>query len=500
MAAAAYVPYRRLARSEIAAFMGSGGGRGTRAVASHDEDTTTMGVEAARAALRSTPNLDVEALWFTTATPAYLDKDNAATIHAALRLAPSVPAFDFGGALRSGLGAVLAALSAAGTTLVVTADRRDGLPTSTDEAFGGDAAAALAVADGTEGAPLLAELVATASITDEVMDRWRSPGEARSKVWEERFGETRYLDLGRRAWAAALQAAGVGASEVAQAVVTGMHGRAVRSLGGRLGLSEGALADDLGGSVGQAGCAHPALALVSLLEAEAGALRRHEVEPGRLLCVLQLADGADVVMVRTTEALADWVPARPLADQLAAGAELPYAKFLAWRGMLHPEPPRRPEPQRVSSPAAWRSEAWKFGFVGSRDRSSGAIHLPPARASMKGGAVDDMEPVPMAEATGKVVTFTVDRLAYSPSPPIVFAVVDFDQGGRFPLELTDVDAETLGIGDPIEMTFRRLFTADGIHDYFWKGRPATGAADGPGAGAPSIRQRAGQPASTEGRT
>ena len=27
------------------------------------------------------------------------------------------------------------------------------------------------------------------------------------------------------------------------------------------------------------------------------------------------------------------------------------------------------------------------------------------------------------------------------------------------------------IGDRVEMTFRRLFTADGIHDYFWKARP-----------------------------
>ena len=70
-----------------------------------------------------------------------------------------------------------------------------------------------------------------------------------------------------------------------------------------------------------------------------------------------------------------------------------------------------------------------------------------------------------------MVTFTVDRMAYSPSPPIVFAVVDFDGGGRFPVELTDVDADALAIGDRVEMTFRRLFTADGIHDYFWKARP-----------------------------
>ena len=77
----------------------------------------------------------------------------------------------------------------------------------------------------------------------------------------------------------------------------------------------------------------------------------------------------------------------------------------------------------------------------------------------------------MADATGTVTTYTIDRLAYSPSPPIVFAVVDFDDGGRLPVELTDVDAAELEVGDRVEMTFRRLFSADGIHNYFWKARP-----------------------------
>ena len=250
-----------------------------------------------------------------------------------------------------------------------------------------------------------------------------------------------------------------------------MHARAVKAVGAKLGLGEGALADDLSASVGQAGSAHPALVLAALLEDEARGQRAGQVAAGRVVALVQLADGADVLVFRTTDALAGWRPARPVADQVAAGAELPYGKYLAWRGMLPVEPPRRPEPQRVSSSAAGRSEEWKFGFVGTRDRTSGAVHLPPARVSMKGGAFDDMDPIPLAEARGTVVTFTVDRMAYSPSPPIVFAVVDFEGGGRFPVELTDVDAEAVTVGDQVEMTFRRLFTADGIHDYFWKARP-----------------------------
>ncbi len=170
-----------------------------------------MGVEAARLALRSAPGAVPSAIWFATATPPYLDKTNAATIHAALRQATGVAAFDFGGALRSGTGALSAALSGAGTgsVLVVGADLRDGQPTSSDEAAGGDGAAAVLVADDSEEAPVIAEYLGGASVTDEFLDRWRSPGERRSRTWEERFGETRYLPLAAEAWEAGLKAAGV---------------------------------------------------------------------------------------------------------------------------------------------------------------------------------------------------------------------------------------------------------------------------------------------------
>ena len=68
--AAAYLPHRRLDRSTIAAVAGTGGGKGTRAVAGYDEDTTTMGVEAARAALRPLGGMVPHTLWFSTVAPA----------------------------------------------------------------------------------------------------------------------------------------------------------------------------------------------------------------------------------------------------------------------------------------------------------------------------------------------------------------------------------------------------------------------------------------------
>jgi len=465
IAAAGYVPYRRLDRAEVAATFGSGGGKGSRSVASYDEDTTTMGVEAARFALRSAAGARPDTLWFATANPAYLEKTNATAIHAALRLDQAVSALDTGGALRSGPGSLRAALDHTGTVLAVASDLRTGLPTSADESAGGDGAAAVLVGDDTAGDALIAEYLGAASATDEFVDRWRLPGEPVAKQWEERFGETKYLPLGEGAWNAALKAAELTPDQIDHLVVTGVHPRAVRSLTARLGIDKAKVVDDLAATVGNTGTAHPALLLTAALES---------ASPGKVIAVVALADGAEVILFRATDAIAQYAPARTVAAQIAGGGQVRYGKFLSWRGVVTVDPPRRPEPDRISAAVAGRTEDWKFAFVGSRDRSTGALHLPPQRVSREGGAQDDMEPAPMSDVAGTISTFTVDRIAYSPSPPIVFAIVDFDDGGRLPVELTDVDADGVKMGDRVELTFRKLFTADGIHNYFWKARPVRG--------------------------
>ncbi|MEQ8839913.1 MAG: OB-fold domain-containing protein [Acidimicrobiales bacterium] len=461
IASGGYIPHRRLDRSEISAFFGKGGGKGTRSVAGFDEDTTTMGAEAARNALRDAGDVTVDSVWFSTSTPAYLEKTNAAAIHAALRLEPSVSALDLGGALRSGIGALRTALQGGGTSLVISADIRDGMATSADEASGGDGAAALIVGDESAG-PVIAEYVGAGIATDEFLERWRVPGAERSRVWEERFGEVTYAPLMKQAFDAALADAGVDAGDIDHLAVAGMHARAIKRGGKAFGAATEKMVDDLSSSVGNTGTAHPALLLTATLE---------QAEPGQLIAVVMLADGVEVVILRTTDAIADYRSTAPVAAQAAAGAPVSYGKFLSWRGMVAVEPPNRPAPNRPSASAAHRREDWKFGFVGTRDRSSGMIHLPPARVSQKGGAVDDMEPVAMADTQGTIAAFTIDKLVYSPSPPVVFAVVDFDGGGRAPLEMTDVDPDEVEVGGRVEPTFRRLFTSDEIHNYFWKVRP-----------------------------
>src|ERR1700729_2310226 len=243
-----YLPFWSLQRSAIKGVLGSGGGRGTRAVASHDEDTTTLGVEAGRRALAVGPGPDaVQDLFFSTPDPGYLDKTSATTVHAALGLGRGAGAYDFAGSSRSAVGTLLMAIGAGTgcTTLAVISDLRTGLAGSAEERDSGDAAAAIVCAP--EGA--VAELIGRGAASDEFLDRWRVPGEADSHVWEERFGEELYVPLAREAFAAALKDAGVTEDDVDHAVVTGLHARAVRAVTSGLGLRDGVLAPDLTGSV-----------------------------------------------------------------------------------------------------------------------------------------------------------------------------------------------------------------------------------------------------------
>jgi 3-hydroxy-3-methylglutaryl CoA synthase len=432
-----HLPHGRLDRSEIAPLVGTGGGKGTRAVASYDEDSTTMAVEAARNLLRD-GGLAPAAVWLATTTPAYLDKTNATAVHAALRLDRATPAYDAVGSMRSTAGALAAALDGPRAALVVGSDMRTGRPGSADETGGADAAAAVMVG-GPDDGPVLAELLAHTSATEEFLDRWRAPGDLGSRQWEERFGETKYVPLGVETLKSALGAAGLEASDVDALVVAGLHERASASVAKASGVAADNVADRLAATVGNPGAAQPLLLLARAIET---------AQPGQTIVLLVLSDGADAFVFRTTDAITQYAPTRPVASQVMSGAPVAYGRYLAWRGLLPVEPPRRPEPARPSASASGRSGEWKFGLAS------------PAGV--------------LADQQGTVTTFTVDKLAYSQSPPVVFAVVDFDDGERLPVELTDVAADDVEIGMRVEMTFRRLFTADGIANYFWKARPVRG--------------------------
>ncbi len=450
-----YLPYFRLKK---AAF---GAGRGERAVASYDEDSVSMAVEAARDAIRGacSPNT----LIFASISPPYAEKLNAATIASALDLPRETRSLELGSCSRMGLSALLLGLDLAhsgDTTLVCAADVVVGAPGGARESLSGDGAAAFITGCDEDA---IAILKGRASATTEVIDVWRLPEDKFARQWEERFGadvlSPVLLDTVKRA----LAQAGVKPSDLHRVILDAANPRVIAAVPRALKLTQDQLVNPLQGTVGRAGTANVGLQLAAALDC---------AEAGEILLLISAVDGCDVAVLEVTERISSARPERTLERWLASKRnDVDYHSYLKWRGVMPFEPPRRPEPERPAAPASTRGERWKMAFVGGRCRSCGDMNLPAQRVCVKCGAVDKMEREPYADAVGRVATYTLDHLAYSLQPPVVAAVVDYERGGRLSCELTDVDPADVAIGTELEMTFRRLYTGQGIHNYFWKARP-----------------------------
>lgn len=438
---AAYLPRYRLAGTDI------GLPGGDRVVASFDEDSTTMAVAAAASALDGkTPP---PAVYFATSSPAYADKTNAAAIHSALGLRPDTFVADLCGTSRSAIAGWRCA--AAGGGLVVAADVKVGRPGSTDERSCGDGAAALLF-----GADLaIAEVIATTAQTAEFLDRWREPTSITGAHWEERFGAERYAALIRTTVDRILddtQLCGID-HVVLSCPNTAIVKRASTLVKGRKTVNTS--------PIGFAGACEPAITLCNVLDVAA---------PGETILVLSAADGCDAVLWRTTEELPRARQIHLVGKQRANGIPVNHLTYLSWRGLVELDGPRRPESDPPAAPPAARSRQWKFGFTGTRCVECLFVHLPPARICHRCGRADRMSPAPVATLRGTVATYTIDRLASSPSPPVAQAVIDVDGGGRCTLEVADAEADRLRIGARVGFTFRRMSKAGGVHNYFWKAR------------------------------
>ena len=166
----------------------------------------------------------------------------------------------------------------------------------------------------------------------------------------------------------------------------------MKRVAGSIGARPEAIVDDLTSAIGNTGTAHSGLLLADVLD---------RAEPGQVILSVKLADGADAVVLRTTDALVG-LP-RPSSVARSPSRSPPAATTSATRrtsrgaASSQREPPRRPDPERPAAPPSLRTEAWKFGFVGSKCTSCGTRHLPPARVCVRCGAVDQMEPERLAD-------------------------------------------------------------------------------------------------------
>lgn len=472
----AYVPRLRMSRQAVyqanAWFAPGlkGKAKGERSLANWDEDTITMAVAAARDCLG--PAHEARALGgvvLASTTLPFADRLNAGVVAAALDLDEAVTAIDVAGSRRAGVSAVNLTLDRIREgelpVLVAAADLRTSRAASASELEFGDGAAALLL--GSEN--VLVERLSSFALTVDFVDRFRQSGEEIDYVWEERWIRDEGVSkIAPKAAVEALGKAGLTGADVDHFIfpstLKGMAGQVAR----QLGVKPEAVVDDLADCVGDTGTGHGLLLLSGLLP---------DVRPGAVILMLEFGNGAEAVVWRATEKLADWRPKRGLAGWLSRGqAETNYTRMLAYRGQLELEKGMRGEQDKKTAlTTLHRHRRAIMGLVGGRCQQTGSVHFPPSRLSYdpQGAALDTQAPYPLADRGARILSWSAEYLSYYPSPPHHYGQIDFDGGGRILMEFTDVAPGDVGAGTPMEMVFRvkdrdqtRHFTR-----YFWKATP-----------------------------
>ncbi|WP_238010513.1 zinc ribbon domain-containing protein [Dactylosporangium sp. AC04546] len=452
---AAYLPAYTLADNRLDATEPARPGGPSRSVASFDEDTVTMAVEA----LRYLP-AGRQLLLATTSAP-YEAKTSAGIVHEALGLDPGVAAADLRGH-RSGATA-LDLVTATGAAAAL-ADVRTTRPGAPDELAQGDAAAAFV--GGTGAAVLLGRAAHTA----EILERWRLPGERHDRVWDERFTAEILAEAGLAATRRALAEAGLDA--VDHVVVSSSNARAAAALRKRLRGS----GDDaaLERATGFTGAAHPGLLLADALD---------RAEPGQTILLLSATEGADAFVFRVADGVRSARRGPAVRERLADRQTVGYGRYLRWRGLLDVQGPARPAAPAPASPPMYRRAGWKYRLEGSQCGACGRITTPPSRVCASCGiagefAEEGNAKVSLRDRTARVVSVTRDHLTTMPESDVAIVVADVDGGGRLTAYATDTPPGEVTVGMALTPTFRRLWSTDGIHNYFWKLRPAKDYTDG----------------------
>ncbi len=454
-----YFPRRRLDRALIGQAWGSRAPAGKRAVAGIDEDALTMAIDAGRACLDERELANMGALYFASTSSPYREKQCASLIATALDLPRSAAVADIGGSVRAGTTALRAALDAVGAgsvrrALVTAADVRLGEPESELEGLLGDGAAAVAVGE----EEVIAELVGTASVAEEFTYLWRTEAQRFVQASEPRFGtQYGYVRDVAEAVTAALQQAEVPPTKIAYLALGAPDLRAASETAKKIGCDPARLVASLVSETGILGTAEPLALLARALGAAA---------PGEFVVVAAYGEGADALVLRTTDLLPHRRP-RPLAERLGGGLPLAsYAAYLRARGVFPADTPG----ELVTSILEWKELKQDVRFYGSRCSPCGLVQYPQARVCIGCGARDQLVEHKL-ERRGTVFTFTIDNLAPVAEHPMPMLVIDLDGGGRVYLQGTDAAQGEVKVGTRVILTFRRLHEHAGKYNYFWKARP-----------------------------
>jgi len=471
----AYIPRYRIDRGIIYKAMGwlnpTTFMPGEKAVGNFDEDSISMGVAAGIDCLTDIDKNTIDALYLATTTASYLDRQGAEIIATAVNLSSDIRTADFTDSVKCGTTALLSALDAvkagsARNVLVCASDCRVGKPGSAQEEAFGDGAASLSVGDNN----VIANFDGFNSVSYDFMDHWRGEGEKFDRQWEDRFiRDIAYKPFIIEAVSGLLKKCQLDPKDIAKIAYPALYARDHGGIGKKLGVTPEQIQDHMLSNVGYTGASNPLMLLVGALE---------DAKPGDKIVVVSFGSGCDALLFTVTDEISKVNGNRKgIKKNLEAKRPLEnYEKLISFNKSLPVETGIRGAVVAASAVSElWRSRKQILGLCGSKCKSCGTPQFPAQRVCVKPecGAIDDMEEYCFSDKQGTLFTYTGDMLAFCMNPPAIYGMVDFDGGGRFWFDLTDVNLEDASVDMKVEMSFRRKYVDEksGFHSYFWKAVP-----------------------------
>lgn len=470
-----YVPRYRLDRRKIFRAMGwmdpstAGSSRGEKAVANFDEDSITMAVAAGLDSLTGFDRSRIGGVYFASTTMPYKERLNAGILTAAMGLSDHIRAADFGGALKAGTTALLAALEGvssggAGNILVCASDSRLGQPASAEEMIFGDASAAFVV--GTENT--IAEFKGSYSVTFDFGDHFRGEYAKFDRKWEDRWvRDLGYDEFVPLAVKGLFGKYGLKMSDFSKVIYDCHYSAERKKLNKVLGISPEMEQGNYQEEIGLSGAAQSLVMLAGALE---------NAKPGDKILVVSFGSGCDALYFEATERIGR-KECRGISGSLAKKAELdPYEKYLVWRDILPADMGLRSEEDLWTRwSALWRNRKEVLGLWGTRCLKCGTPQFPAQRVCVNPecGAIDEREEYLFSDKLGKIASYTGDMLAASYNPPAIYGAVVFEGGGKYYFDFTDCALDELSTGMTVGVSFRRKYydKKRGVSGYFWKAVP-----------------------------
>jgi hydroxymethylglutaryl-CoA synthase len=471
-----YIPRLRMSRKSIVqanvwvdpSLMANA--KSERSMCDYDEDTITMAVEAGRDCLKGLDRAGVGSVFLASTSLPFDDRQNSTIVADALGLKENICSLDVSHSQRAATSGLIAALRALGNsegqTLFVASEQRLTKCATPKELLYGDGAAAVMLG----GKNLIAKFLGSDSLSVDFVDHFRSRGSRFDYEWEERWiREEGYFKIVPRVIAGALKKTGVSPADVSHFILPCVIKGVRENIAKKMGLPPESVRDNLMAGCGEAGAAHPILMLVDALQ---------DAKPGDKILVAGFGQGADALLFEATGGVGSLSSRKGVKGSLQNGIlETNYQKFLSFRDLVPIEWGMRAESgaRKTRMTAMYRDHKMLNSLFGGKCAKCGTIQFPKAHICVNPDcrAVDSMEDYSLAESKSKIASYTVDWLAYTPNPPLLFGMIEFEEGAKFMVQFAGCKPEEVEVGVSMEMVFR-IKTDDkqlNFRNYFWKATP-----------------------------